>query len=52
MEESENVKLKDSIRICRLCGLDRGPTESIFEHPDDDSLDKNISFFLPIEVCY
>ncbi len=43
-------KLRDSTRICRICGLENDSTESIFSNPLDPSLGQSLNFFLPVEV--
>ena len=44
--------LKDSMRYCRLCGVDSESTQLIFDHPEDSSLSCSLNFFLPIEVSH
>ena len=43
--------LRDSWRLCRICGRDQGePTVPIFENVEDPDLAEKMAFFLPLDV--
>ena len=46
------TSLRDSNRLCRLCGEEDSDSETIFDHPEDSSLCQSLNFFLPIEVRF